>query len=110
MLVQTRTMVVKKGFADKVTERFNGESPMDKMEGLIDRTVMVNSRNREHDEVMVMIRWESKEAWKNWEKSPEHLAGHRAKKDRQPPDYMISTSVSMYEVVLQKPGKASVQA
>lgn len=25
-----------------------------------------------------MIRWESEEAWKNWETSEEHLAGHRA--------------------------------
>jgi heme oxygenase (staphylobilin-producing) len=107
MLIQTRTTIVKKGYADKLIENFAIDRPVDQMEGLIDRTIMVNTRNKEHDEVVVMIRWESKEAWKNWEKSPEHIAGHRNKKDHQPPEYVISGSVAMYEVMGRKLGKAA---
>lgn len=98
MLVQTRTIVVEKGNADKVLERFGKESPVDRMEGLIDRTVMVNKRTKEHDEVLVMIRWESEEAWKNWEKSDVHIQGHREKRNTPTPEYVISSSVNMYEV------------
>ena len=107
MLIQTRTTKVQKGFADKLLENFTADRPMDQMEGLIYRTIMVNTRNKDYDEVMVMIRWESKEAWKNWEKSPEHIAGHRNRKDHQKPEYVIEASVSMYEVMGRKLGKAA---
>lgn len=109
MLVQMRTMVVEKGSADKVVERFSQPGILDEREGLIDISVMVNKRTKEHDEVVAMIRWESEEAWKAWEKSPEHIQGHRAKKDSKPPEYMISTTVSMYVVKAVRPGKDSMK-
>ncbi|WP_134683839.1 antibiotic biosynthesis monooxygenase [Brevibacillus migulae] len=105
MLIQTRTIVVQKGFADQVVERFTKESPMDSMEGLLDKTVMVNKRNKEdQEEVMVMIRWESVDAWKNWEKSDAHIQGHRENKGKPVPEFVISTTVNMYEVKSVKPG------
>lgn len=106
MLIQTRTIVVKSGHADQVLERFTKESPMDAMEGLIDKTVMVNRKKQEVDEVMVMIRWESVDAWKNWEKSDAHIQGHRQNKGKPLPEYVISSSVNMYEVKAVKEGKA----
>ncbi|WP_204518157.1 antibiotic biosynthesis monooxygenase [Brevibacillus fulvus] len=105
MLIQTRTITVQKGFADQVIERFSAESPVDSMEGLVDRTVMVNRKKQEHDEVMVMIRWESEEAWKNWEKSDAHIQGHRENRGKPAPEYVISTVVNMYEVKTIKNGK-----
>lgn len=107
MFIQLRTMAVQKGYSEQVAARFTKDGPMDEMNGLIDRTVMVNTRGREQDEVVVMIRWESQEDWKNWEKSDAHLQGHRDKKAQEPPAYMISTTVKMYEVQAVKPGKAS---
>lgn len=104
MLIQTRKIVVEKGYADQVLERFSKESPIDSMEGLIDRTVMVNRRKRDLEEVMVMIRWESKEAWKNWEKSPAHLEGHRNKKNKPRPEYIKDVEVSIYELHAVKEG------
>lgn len=109
MLVQIRTMVVEKGSGDKVVERFSQPGILDEREGLIDVSVMVNKRTKDHDEVVAMIRWESEEAWKAWEKSPEHIQGHREKKNNTPPEYMISTTVGMYEVKAVRPGKASVK-
>jgi len=105
MLIQTRTMVVEKGNADQVVERFSKEGLLDQREGLLDITVMVNKKTKENEEVVVLIRWESEEAWKNWEKSPEHIQGHRDSRGKTPPEYMISTSVNMYEVKTVRKGK-----
>ncbi|THF78799.1 antibiotic biosynthesis monooxygenase [Cohnella fermenti] len=107
MLVMTRAIVVEKGHADKVIERFSGPSKFDGREGLVDVNVMVNKRTKEHDEVLVVIRWESEEAWKAWEKSPEHIQGHRDSKGQQPPEYIISTTVNLYDVKAVKQGPAS---
>jgi heme oxygenase (staphylobilin-producing) len=49
MLIQMRTIVVKPGNADKVIERFSGQSPLDGSEGLLDVTVMANNRSKEYD-------------------------------------------------------------
>lgn len=98
MLIQTRKILVEKGNAGKVVASFGETSVLERMPGLLDITVMVNKRSKENEEVVVMIRWESEEAWKNWEKSPEHIAGHRNSKGQSPPEYIISTDVGMYEV------------
>ncbi len=105
MLIQQRTIIVQPGNSDKVVERFSKEGPLDGMEGLIDVTVMVNKRSKETEEVVVFIRWESEQAWKNWEKSPEHLAGHRNSKGQERPEYVISSNVSMFDVKKVRPGQ-----
>ncbi len=107
MLIQTRTIVVKKGFVDQVLDRFTKDSPMDTMEGLVDKSVMVNRKKQDVDEVVVMVRWESVEAWKNWEKSDAHIQGHRENRGKTPPEHVISVSVNMYDVLAVKQGVAS---
>ncbi|WP_166245112.1 antibiotic biosynthesis monooxygenase [Paenibacillus turpanensis] len=99
MLIQTRTITVQKGKADLVFERFTEESPMDEMEGLIDKTIMVNRKKQDDaEEVMIMIRWRSVEDWKNWEKSDEHIQGHRQNSGSPRPEHILNVSVNMYEV------------
>jgi len=98
MLIQMRTIVTEKGHADQVVERFSRPGPVETMPGFIDRTVMVNRRSKEHDEVVVMIRWESVEAWKNWEKSDVHIQGHRQNRNQPRPEYVLSSTVNLYEV------------
>lgn len=110
MLIQTRTIVVEKGSADLVVERFSKEGVLDGREGLLDISVMVNRAKKEQDEVVILIRWESEDAWKAWEKSPEHIQGHRDSRGQQPPEYVISTTVNMYDVKKVRPGQANVQA
>ncbi|WP_168122341.1 antibiotic biosynthesis monooxygenase [Paenibacillus sp. HB172176] len=105
MLIQTRTILVQSGHADKVIERFSKEGAVDGREGLIDVTVMLNKKSKESEEVVVIIRWESEEAWKAWEKSPEHIQGHRNARGQQPPEYVISTTVNMYEVKKVRQGQ-----
>lgn len=98
MLIQTRTIVVQKGNSEKVVERFVAPSPIDTMDGLLDKTIMVNTKSKELEEVVVMIRWRSTEDWKNWERSDAHLEGHRQSKGKPLPDFVASTIVNMYEV------------
>ncbi|SET15052.1 antibiotic biosynthesis monooxygenase [Paenibacillus sp. NFR01] len=109
MLVMMRTFVVEKGYAGQIVERFSEPGKVDGREGLVDISVMVNTRTKEHDEVVVMIRWASEEAWKAWEKSPEHIQGHRENKGSKP-DYILSMNVSMYEVKTSRPGPAALQS
>ncbi|MBY9078084.1 antibiotic biosynthesis monooxygenase [Paenibacillus sp. HN-1] len=102
MLIQMRTITVKTGFSGEVVEKFNRPGgPMSEIPGFIDKTVMLKksrSRSEETEVVVVFIRWESEEAWKTWEKSPAHIAGHRNSHNQEKPDYLLSTEVTMYEV------------
>jgi heme oxygenase (staphylobilin-producing) len=97
---------VEKGNSDKVIARFSQESPIDSMEGLIDISVMVNNKSKENEEVIVVVRWESREDWKNWEKSDAHLQGHRDSRGQESPPFILSTSVNMYDSQIVKRGKA----
>jgi heme oxygenase (staphylobilin-producing) len=98
MFVLMRKTVVTEGNADKVVERFSGEGLIEKQPGFVDLTVMVKQVRKGDEEVVVLIRWESEQDWKNWEKSPEHIAGHKAKLGKPKPDYIVSTEGSKYEV------------
>lgn len=49
-----------------------------------------------------MIRWESEEAWKNWETSEEHLAGHRAGRGKPKADHIINVDHAVYYVKSSK--------
>ncbi|WP_426445428.1 antibiotic biosynthesis monooxygenase [Paenibacillus sp. S-38] len=110
MLIQTRTIVVQKGKSDLVLERFSKESPMDAMEGLIDKTIMVNRKKQEDcEEVMIMIRWRSLEDWKNWEKSDAHIQGHRQNRGQPKPEHIISVTVNMYELNAVREGANGAQ-
>jgi len=107
LFVMTRTIRVEKGNSDKVVARFNEPSPMHEMDGLIDVSVMVNTKSKEEEEVVVIIRWESQEAWKNWEKSDAHIQGHKDNRGKQPPAFVLGTEVKMYEAEVVKRGKAA---
>jgi len=100
MFVVMRTFTVKKGYADQAAERFSRRGPAHAFEGFVDSSVMVKrgKRQDEHDEVVVMIRWRSEEDWKNWEKSPEHIEGHRQNRGKTPPDYVIGSVHAHYDV------------
>lgn len=104
MLVQTRVMKVENGYSGKVVDRFSQDGPMDTIEGLIDRTVMVNRMSKVHEEVMMIVRWQSLEAWQNWEKSDAHIQGHKNAKEK--PEYILGIEVNMYEVKVVKKGNS----
>ncbi|CAM3930342.1 antibiotic biosynthesis monooxygenase [Cohnella lubricantis] len=99
MLIEIKTMLVKPGHADQVVERFSRPGgPITEIPGFIDLSVMVNRRKKDEEEVVVLIRWESEEAWKAWEKSPAHIEGHRKSRQAGKPDYMLGGSTQFYDV------------
>lgn len=104
MFVTMRKQVVTEGNVDKVVGRFSKEGIIEKQPGFIDCTVMVKKARRsdEGEEVVVLMRWESEEDWKNWEKSPEHIAGHKAKLGQPKPDFIVSSEGGKYDVVAVK--------
>ncbi|GIP37160.1 antibiotic biosynthesis monooxygenase [Paenibacillus sp. J31TS4] len=100
MLIQMRTIVVKAGTSDLVVERFGKPGPIQEIEGFLDMSVMVKKgkRSDEEEEVVVMTRWESQEAWKRWETSDIHIQGHRENRGKPKPEHVIRTEHAMYEV------------
>jgi heme oxygenase (staphylobilin-producing) len=99
MFYQIKKITVKEGFSDQVVERFSKQGGLqEQMPGFIEKQVLVKKVRRGDEEILVMVKWESEEAWKNWEKSPEHIAGHKAKRGNPKPDYVVETSQDLYEV------------
>lgn len=96
MFIETKTIVVKEGFADTVASRFSGEGVIEKSAGFIDLSVMASRPRKGEEEVVVLIRWESEEAWKGWETSEVHLEGHRQSRGKPKPEYFISSSHNTY--------------
>ncbi|WP_100407987.1 antibiotic biosynthesis monooxygenase family protein [Bacillus solitudinis] len=98
MFVQMRKITVTEGNAEQVVKRFSGEGVVEKQEGFIDSTTMVKKVRRGDEEVVILIRWESEECWKKWEKSEAHIAGHKANIGKPKPDYFISSEGGLFDV------------
>lgn len=104
MFVITRTITVKEGTSDLVVDRFSREGPLEKSPGFIDLSILVKQVRRGEEEVLLIIRWESEQSWKNWEKSPEHIEGHRKNIGKPKPDHIISMANGKYDVIKIKTG------
>lgn len=98
MFVQLRKTVVKEGYSDQVVERFSQPGIIEEQEGFVDVTIMVKKVRRGDEEVVIQIRWESEEYWKQWEKNDAHIAGHKANLGKPKPDYIVSSEGALYEV------------
>jgi len=98
MFIQLRKITVAEGNAEKVIKQFSGEGMIEKQEGIIDVTVMEKKVRKGDEEVIVMIRWESEEYWKKWEKSEAHIANHKANLGKPKPESILNTEVGKYEV------------
>lgn len=98
MFYQVHQLTVKEGTSSEVVERFTKRGKIEDMPGFLAKDVLVKKVRRGDEEVMILIKWESEEAWKNWEKSPEHIAVHKAKlKEGNPkPDYLLESQHGLY--------------
>ena len=106
MFVQMKKTVVTEVHADQSVQKFSREGLIEKQEGFVDLSVLVKKVRRGDEEVIIMIRWESEEYWKQWEKSDAHIAGHKAKLGKPKPDYIVSSEGGLYEVkAVKKTGK-----
>lgn len=102
MFIQLKTITVTEGNAEKMVERFAGEGIIEQQPGFIDLSVLQKKQRKGDEEVLVMIRWESENAWKAWETSDVHLAGHRANRGKPAPSYIIDSRQELYHMLSQK--------
>ncbi|WP_417898764.1 antibiotic biosynthesis monooxygenase [Bacillus haimaensis] len=102
MFIQLKTIKVKEGHADKMVERFAGEGIIEEQPGFLEMNVLKKKQRSGDEEVIVMIRWESEEAWKAWETSEVHLAGHRANRGVPKPGFILDSRQDVYHVQGQK--------
>jgi len=98
MFFETINITVKEGTSGLVVDRFSGPGHIEKSEGFIDMSITVKKTRRGDEEVMILIRWESEEAWKGWETSEVHIEGHRQSRGKPKPDHIIDRTHSLYEV------------
>ncbi|GAF64754.1 antibiotic biosynthesis monooxygenase [Alkalihalobacillus trypoxylicola] len=98
MFIQNKDFVVKEGTSQLVVDRFSGKGIIEEQPGFLDMSVLVKKQRRGDEEVIVMIRWESEEDWKNWEKSDIHLEGHRQSRGKPKPEHIIDFKQNVYEV------------
>jgi len=99
MFYQVKRILVKEGYSSAIIERFTMPGIMiEQQPGFIDKQVLQKKSRRGDEELLVMIRWESEESWKNWEKHPDHIAGHKANQGKPKPDYVLESSQDVYYV------------
>lgn len=97
MFYQMKKIVVEEGYGAQVIERFSKKGGLiEQQPGFIDKQVLVKKSRRGNEEVIVMIHWESETDWKNWEKHPDHIAGHKANAGKPKPSYVIESSQDVY--------------
>ncbi|MBT2679874.1 antibiotic biosynthesis monooxygenase [Bacillus sp. ISL-35] len=100
MFYQMKRLLVKEGHSGQVVERFSKKGMLiEKQPGFLDKQVLVKKSRRGDEEVLVMISWQAEQDWKNWEKHPDHIAGHKAKMVQPKPDYILESSQDVYEVM-----------
>ncbi len=102
LFYQIKQMVVKEGTSSKVMERFNREGLIEKQPGFVSLEVLLKKVRRGDEEVLIVVQWASEEDWKNWEKSPEHIAGHKANLGKPKPEHIIDSSQNVYEMKVRK--------
>ncbi len=102
MFIETKTIVVQEGHAQKIVERFSKEGAIEKSPGFIDLSILVKKVSRGDEEVKIFIRWESEEAWKHWEKIDVHIQGHRENRGKPQPEFIISRGHANYRVAATK--------
>jgi heme-degrading monooxygenase HmoA len=74
MIAVINRLPVKEGMADQVVERFaNGRGFVQDFPGFISMEVL---RSEESDEVLVITRWQDKDAFNSWVHSDEFKAAH----------------------------------
>ena len=98
LFVQLRRISVAEGNAEQVIKKFSGKGMIEEQEGFIDLIIMEKQVRKGDEEVIVMIRWESEEYWKQWEKSEAHIANHKANLGKPKPEFILNTEVGKYEV------------
>lgn len=102
MFVTIRKVTIEKGNLDMMVEKFNAPSPVDGVDGLVRRELLINQTRPDTDLLTYLVYWLDKASFMAWERSPVHLALHKAKAQEVKPTYIISVQKEAYETTLEK--------
>ncbi|GAE32242.1 heme oxygenase [Halalkalibacter hemicellulosilyticus] len=95
MVIVTNRSKITKGNGEKLIERFKKVGKVEFMEGFLGLEVHFTQNTKDYDEVSVVTRWDSKDAFKNWTKSDAFRESHQK---REIPEYIIENDISFYDV------------
>ncbi|WP_037585753.1 antibiotic biosynthesis monooxygenase [Stenoxybacter acetivorans] len=93
VFIEEKSFLVVSAYADKISERFNRTDFCP--DGLLKKQIWQQDSKQEYITVKAVFFWQSREAYKAWKKSPEHLAAHQNKPAEQP-DYIKEVKAAMY--------------
>ena len=90
MFVITRVIELEKGFSESFVQRFQNQSLVEKAPGYIKKEILINDQNPNLDVLRLSIYFEERDYFIAWEKSPEHLAMHQSKQNKEKPQGLIN--------------------
>lgn len=99
MYIESKYITVKEGYTEQLVSRFNQPLPIEDMEGFQGMSIDVEKARKGEQMVIITTRFASKEDYKAWKKSDAHVQGHKTK---QKPDFVLNTSLGLYEEILSK--------
>ncbi|WP_319996197.1 antibiotic biosynthesis monooxygenase [Trichococcus shcherbakoviae] len=68
MFIQARKLSIARGFSNAAVNKFKTSTLLPQQPGFHSVETYVRSVNNESEEVLVLIKWESKKNWQNWGK------------------------------------------
>lgn len=103
MFVIENTIKVKKGYLNKLQERFHHLGKIEKVPGFIDLNLLQKRGNDEFDVLVVWSKWESQKAHNEWAASDMFRKAH----DGARSEYVLDASITFYDVIAQKSGEVA---
>lgn len=95
MFVQIKEFDIEKDHVDAFSDQWATRKPT--IEGLVKINVLRDARkDRAVQKVIVQLYWESKANFKAWQVHPDHIAGHKEKKER--PAWIVKSATSGYHL------------
>ena len=108
MYIVTNTTKIKKNEAHQLIERFDKVGQVESMEGFIDLEVLETKKLRDHDEVVIVTRWEDEASFKKWMKSDAFKNSHKHEGEGKRPDFILDNEIGFYEVKVVRRAVARV--
>lgn len=96
MFVITRVIELEKGFLESYVHRFQNQSLIEQTPGFVKKEIWINDQNPHYDILRLSTLFIDRESFIAWEKSPEHLALHQNKQDKDKLNGLIRIKLKHY--------------
>lgn len=100
MYIVTNVSKIEKGEAYKLIDRFDKVGQVETMKGFLGLEVLSGEKIEDYDEVAVVTRWDSEEAFLGWMESDAFKAAHQYKGGK--PEYIMSNRISYQQVKITR--------